>query len=247
MSNPGQQQPAGDPAEDSERWAANTGPRPRIGERLRAAGLAAGTGPQDSAPQDSATALAPDYALPQEYPPLDAQPAQSAFSAPETTQHLRTNGGIPAWQDRTPSGETVVPPVPVESRAVDERLPIFDAVESQWFRRGRGALEGFDKISNTWSSSADDGWRAAKVTTSPVSDGTTAAGLPKRSPQANLVPGTVAASAAGQQASAAAPLPAPPERSPGKTRDRYSSFQHGIRQGRAASSEDPNAGEGTAS
>jgi hypothetical protein len=140
-----------------------------------------------------------------------------------------------------------VPPVPAESHASSERLPIFDAVESQWFRRGRGVLGGFDKISNTWSSPADDGWRAAKVTTSPASDGTTSAGLPKRSPRANLVPGTVGASAAGQQASAAAPLPAPPERSPADTRDRYSSFQHGIRQGRAATSENPNGGEGTAS
>src|SRR6202453_3531736 len=269
MSNPGQQQPAGDPAEESERWAANTGLRPRIGDRLRAAGLAAGTGPQDYRPQDYAPqnpaaqnsvppqdyvsvpdyapAPAPDYAPPQEYAPLDAQPAQSAYSAPETTQHLRTNGGISAWQDSTPPGETVVPPVPADSHAGNERLPIFDAVESQWFRRGRGALGRFDKISNTWSSPADDGWRAAEVTTAPASDGTTSAGLPKRSPQANLIPGTVAAAAAGQQASAAAPLPAPPERSPAETRDRYSSFQHGIRQARAATSEDPNGGEGTAS
>jgi len=289
--DPGQQAPAGDFAEDSERWAANTGLRPRIGDRLRAAGLAAGTAPQDLRQQNAAPAPdyapptdyapaqdyppaqhsmpegyapaqssvpqgyappqeyapLPEYAPPQEYAPLDARPPQSAFSGPETTQHLRTNGGLSAWQDSTPPGETVVPPPPADSHAGNERLPIFDAVESQWFRRGRGALGRFDKINNTWSSPADDGWRAAEVTTAPTSDGTTSAGLPKRSPQANLIPGTVAAAAAGQQAGAAAPLPAPPERSPAETRDRYSSFQHGIRQGRAATSEDPNGGEGTAS
>jgi len=53
---------------------------------------------------------------------------------------------------------------------------------------------------------ADDGWRAAKALVEPVSADVTAAGLPRRKPQAFLVPG---AAGAGQPAAPArAPSPA---------------------------------------
>ena len=75
------------------------------------------------------------------------------------------------------------------------------------------------------------------------SDGTTSTGLPKRQPQANLVPGTAAASAAS-----GTPLPSGPGRSADETRDRFASFQRGIQQGRAAAaSVNPYTGEGTTS
>jgi hypothetical protein len=41
-----------------------------------------------------------------------------------------------------------------------------------------------------WTSPGDDGWRAAAATVTPRVGGTTQAGLPKRVPQANLVPGS---------------------------------------------------------
>ncbi len=47
-------------------------------------------------------------------------------------------------------------------------------------------------------------------------------------PKANLVPGS-----AGTPEAAAAPLPAMPALSPDRARSRLSSFQQGIRQGRA--------------
>jgi hypothetical protein len=58
----------------------------------------------------------------------------------------------------------------------------------------------------------------------PVFAGTTGAGLPKRVPKANLVPGGVAA----------APAPPAPPRSAARARDRLASFQQGIMQARAA-------------
>jgi hypothetical protein len=57
-----------------------------------------------------------------------------------------------------------------------------------------------------------------------VSSGTTRAGLPKRVPKANLVPGGVT------MPSAAAPTP----RSAAQTRQRLASFQQGVRDARAA-------------
>ena len=72
------------------------------------------------------------------------------------------------------------------------RLPIFEAVESDWFRRGaavRGRLrpDGAAENGNGWASPADDGWRAAEVVHAPDLGRHDPAGLPKRGPRP-LVP-----------------------------------------------------------
>ena len=61
----------------------------------------------------------------------------------------------------------------------------------------------------------------------PVFADTTQAGLPKRVPKANLVPG-------GAGSPAAAPAPPAAGRSASQTRQRLSSYQQGIRKARAA-------------
>ncbi|WP_344949355.1 sensor histidine kinase [Sphaerisporangium flaviroseum] len=110
----------------------------------------------------------------------------------------------------------------------EEFLPIFASVESAWFRRV-DAEQDKEKASTGWQEiPADAGWQAAAVVQEPVRDGTTSAGLPKRVPKANLVPGT-----AGTPETAATPLPVMPALSPDRARSRLSSFQQGIRQGRA--------------
>ncbi|MGO8883513.1 MAG: nitrate- and nitrite sensing domain-containing protein [Streptosporangiaceae bacterium] len=213
-----------------------------------------------------------------------------------------------------PFGGVVVPPPPAASLGEGNRLPIFEAVESDWFRRGRPATSqpderrtaanggggadaadaaappvsgpavdspaagspglsepglsepglsdsdpsspgltspglsgpglsdrdasgsradsvtstngasGAEHQSGGWASAADEGWRAAEAVSEPSSAGLTPAGLPKRVPQANLVPGTAAAES---------PAPAP-ARSAAATRERLASFQRGIREARAA-------------
>jgi signal transduction histidine kinase len=133
------------------------------------------------------------------------------------------------WSSSPFGGGVVVPPA--KSLAEENRLPIFEAVESDWFRRGRPVIRGGDQEPaaasvGSWASAADEGWRAAEAVSTPMSAGLTDAGLPKRVPQANLVPG-----AAG--AESAAPAPA---RSAAATRERLASFQRGIREARAHSS-----------
>ena len=125
-------------------------------------------------------------------------------------------------------GRDVVIP-PAESTGPASRLPIFESVESDWFRRGgrpvsRTAVPAEPEEAG-WSSPADAGWQAAEVARAPVFADTTEAGLPKRVPKANLVPG-----GAGP---AAAPAPPVPGRSASQTRQRLSSFQQGIRKARA--------------
>ncbi|MEV7806286.1 nitrate- and nitrite sensing domain-containing protein [Microbispora sp. NPDC088329] len=76
-----------------------------------------------------------------------------------------------------------------------------------------------------WRSRADSGFQAAASARDPLLGGVTAAGLPKRTPKANLVPGSV-----GADGPAAAPRPPV---SAEAVRNRLSSFQQGVRRGRA--------------
>jgi hypothetical protein len=139
-----------------------------------------------------------------------------------------------------PDSPALVAVLPGDALADENRLPIFEAVESDWFRRGGQAMERFGRdglIGSSWASPADAGWRAAEVVHSPSSGGTTQAGLPKRVPRANLVPGTAAVPAEASSPAASA-------RSASATRDRFASFQRGVRQGRAVvSGEGPDDGE----
>ncbi|WP_162794757.1 hypothetical protein, partial [Nonomuraea lactucae] len=70
------------------------------------------------------------------------------------------------------------------------------------------------------------GWQAAQAAAEPAQGGVTSSGLPRRVPKANLVPGT--ASLAEPPATSPAP-----QISPDRLRSRLSSFQQGVRQGRA--------------
>ena len=64
----------------------------------------------------------------------------------------------------------------------------------------------------------------------PNAEETTTAGLPKRVPRANLVPGSVGSGEAVPEA-------APQARSADEIRNRMSSFQRGVREARAAGSQ----------
>jgi hypothetical protein len=138
---------------------------------------------------------------------------------------------------------------PADGNGEEHRLPIFEAVESDWFRRGRPAVgrptttEQEPEQSNGWATSpADEGWRAAQAVSAPSSSGVTSAGLPKRVPQANLVPGAAGSVAGSSPATT-------PSRSAAATRERFASFQRGVREGRAAAGQaesDDGEDEGTA-
>jgi signal transduction histidine kinase len=125
------------------------------------------------------------------------------------------------------------PPVVPEPALADDamqdgtapvRLPIFDSVESEWFRRG----------TSVWTSPADEGFKVAQtIVGSPVAGQTTSAGLPQRVPSANLVPGSISARSARQPAGQGPSTPAGgPVRSPDAVRARLTGFQVRGREGR---------------
>ena len=121
--------------------------------------------------------------------------------------------------------------IPAVSVATDQRLPIFDSLESDWFRRSGKSLSSSaaPAAGQTWNSPADDGYRAASIAAAPDASETTTAGLPKRVPRANLVPGSVGGADETEDAT--------PVRSADTIRSRMSSFQRGVREARAAAPE----------
>ncbi|TDE35534.1 HAMP domain-containing protein [Nonomuraea mesophila] len=150
----------------------------------------------------------------------------SSNPLPQRPTADRANAGRPdpdAGRYDFPETESAATgPIPVvkPASAGDEYLPIFASVESAWFEHGPDS-------GATWGSAkADAGWSAAEAVVEPVRDGATAAGLPKRVPKANLVPGSADTVSAPK---GVAPMPAV---SPDRVRSRLSSFQQGFRAAR---------------
>ncbi|MGA4991139.1 nitrate- and nitrite sensing domain-containing protein [Nonomuraea bangladeshensis] len=116
--------------------------------------------------------------------------------------------------------DATAPPPPVQPAAMP---PAASASRSSGLPQRRPGASG---AGASWSSPADAGFQAAQAAAQPQQAGTTSSGLPRRVPKANLVPGT---------ASLAEPQPTspPPQISPERLRSRLSSFQQGVRQGRA--------------
>jgi len=146
----------------------------------------------------------------------------------------------------TDAGRVTVPP----GAPHEQRLPIFDSLESDWFRRSGAPLTASPRPngaqgaqgardtqpqpaagSGSWTSPSDEGWRAAEAVAVPAAGDTTQAGLPRRVPRANLVPGSVGTGGAQGGPETATEVPV---RSPDAARSRMASFQRGVREGRAA-------------
>jgi signal transduction histidine kinase len=220
-----------------------TEPQPEVGPEAEPQAAPKAETPESDRP----TAALPTAASPAAFDfgggsvPADGNGADPSFTPPHTVL------GAPASVDTGLTfGGVIVPPA--NGTGDEHRLPIFEAVESDWFRRGRPAVsrstaEPEPEQGNGWATSpADEGWRAAQAVSAPSSSGVTSAGLPKRVPQANLVPGAAGSVAGSSPATT-------PSRSAAATRERFASFQRGVREGRAAAGQaesDDREDEGTA-
>jgi hypothetical protein len=139
-----------------------------------------------------------------------------------------------------------------------ERLPIYQEVLSQWFSVSSPEAEPVedeeqavptpraeDEVTpepepapqpvpetngNGWHSAGDDGWAAASTLLAKEPETVTEAGLPKRVPKSQLVPGSAAPRP--QAAPPRGTAPAMPRRSPDALRNRMSTYQHGVSLGR---------------
>jgi hypothetical protein len=75
-----------------------------------------------------------------------------------------------------------------------------------------------------WQTRADEGWRLASEAAMPMAGGTTRSGLPKRVPQAQLVPGGVETSSGRDRT----------RRTPDEVRGLLSAYHRGVQRGRSA-------------
>jgi len=83
---------------------------------------------------------------------------------------------------------------------------------------------------DAWRTAADDGWQRAMAAAEPPDAGTTRSGLPKRVPQAQLVPGGVQSVSRNQN-----------RRSPDEVRGLLSAYHRGVQRGRTAGSAEAEA------
>jgi signal transduction histidine kinase len=155
-------------------------------------------------PPDAPTTDAPTT----DAPTTGATPVPSAAAAAETTAAPR------------------VPAQPAAGSASEDSVPAPEpaTVAAQTTGAADGPQVEVEEEDEVWTSPADSGFEAAAVVASPSVGGYTAAGLPRRIPKTNLVPGTVGGSSAGQGRHA--------QRSADEVRGRLSSFHRGTRRGR---------------
>jgi signal transduction histidine kinase len=193
-----------------------------------------------SPPAPAAAPPAPPAPVAPEPAPLAVAPVPLTPDPVPFTAALPTFAGLPTLSAPTLSEPVSAPPEPVSSApdllddmrggSADEfETPIFRAMLSRWFTEdapepevaGPAAAPYAPPAADPWHSDADAGWQAAEALNSASPHELTAAGLPKRQPQAFLVPGSAGgASINGRPRSAEV------------ARERLSSFQRGVNRGR---------------
>jgi hypothetical protein len=129
------------------------------------------------------------------------------------------------------------PPAPAPARERNERAARGAAVSGTGHNGARPAPAGADQggspsvprprssAEDAWRTAADEGWQRAMAAAEPPDAGTTRSGLPKRVPQAQLVPGGVQSSPRNQN-----------RRSPDEVRGLLSAYHRGVQRGRTAGS-----------
>ncbi len=139
-------------------------------------------------------------------PPLPEQPAESVVSP------SLTDAGLPRRERRQPG------------RREPQREPQGEEAPQSSTERPSEPAAG-DGDGDGWRSTNDEYWQRAEQVREPKAGGVTPSGLPRRVPQANLVPGTATQTPqGGPQVS----------RAPEDVRGRLSNLRRGVQQGRTA-------------
>jgi signal transduction histidine kinase len=154
------------------------------------------------APVSAVPAAAPASPPRAPAPPPVSAPPPPARTAPERNDRA-TEGAT-----RGGSGQNGARPAPAGPDNGGASVP-----------RPRSAAE------DAWRTAADEGWQRAMAAAEPPDAGTTRSGLPKRVPQAQLVPGGVQTGSRNQQ-----------RRSPDEVRGLLSAYHRGVQRGRTAGS-----------
>lgn len=155
--------------------------------------------PSAGAPPPAPVSAAPTSSVPTSSVPTSAAPAPAASAPASPVPAAVSLPRIPGTPDSPPVPRQRVSAVDVVAGSVGSGVPAED----------------------TWHSTADNGWRAAAAAAKPVVSETTRSGLPIRTPQANLVPGSVSE-----------PAPARVRRTPEQVQGLLSAYTRGVQRGR---------------
>ncbi|MBM2622187.1 sensor histidine kinase [Actinoplanes sp. LDG1-06] len=151
--------------------------------------------------------------------PAEAKPSSNGLDEPVSSQRIPT--GEPARSVGVPQ-QAVSP----ESR---ERDPATVGVGAANGAATNGSSpNGSAATNNPWRTAADEGWTAAQAAAEAQVDTTTTAGLPKRTPMAQLVPGGVDRGGNSVE-----------RRTPEGVRGLLSAYHRGVQRGRTKESTNP--------
>ncbi|GHJ51033.1 hypothetical protein Nm8I071_03400 [Nonomuraea sp. TT08I-71] len=140
-------------------------------------------------------------------PAQAAASAQPAGASPRPPLPTRTPGAQAAGLTTPPPYSPPAVPTPPPAAAVPAPAPTPPAIDPE-----------------AWRTAADEGWSRASRAAEPANAGTTRSGLPKRVPQAQLVPGGIEPK--GSRAST--------RRTPDEVRGLLSAYHRGVQRGRTA-------------
>ncbi|SDO86272.1 sensor histidine kinase [Lentzea jiangxiensis] len=150
-------------------------------------------------------------------------PTRTRKPVPAVAPTTTSAAGLPVRQPRAKIQKAAEEEViaPAEQERVVEPEPVVEETPA-------AALTS----ESAWQSPADEGWHAAQALLNKTPETKTTAGLPKRTPKAQLVPGSAAPKP--QSLSQTAQRPPLPPRSADVVRGRMSSLQSGVKRGRHA-------------
>ena len=148
-----------------------------------------------------------------------------------------TVGSQPSYADAISQQHGLLDDLPAAAGDVSD-TPIFQAMLSRWFQERQEPPMAADEVipaapaqasspQDGWESEADAGWQAAAAINEPTAYELTSAGLPRRRPQAFLVPGSVDSTISINEQPAA-----PAAWNAEAIRGRMSSYQRGLTRGR---------------
>ena len=158
-------------------------------------------------------------------PPNQPQATAPAPAAAPTPAPAQAPAAAPAPAPRTPQAAAPAPPAPVSPATRPE--PTISQPRNAGQNGSRPADAGPDSgaqvprprrsAEDAWRTAADEGWQRAMAAAEPSVTDTTRSGLPKRVPQAQLVPGGVQSSLRNQN-----------RRSPDEVRGLLSAYHRGV-------------------
>jgi len=199
--------------------------------------------PVQQAPAPQQHQDAADHPLTRALPPAEADAARSPIFEAMESNWFRSGRadrmravqvyGDPAEaapQQSAPQSPQAQPPRPQQPTPAPAAAPQAQQPPAQRPAPQRGTPAGATTSTPWRSSSNDEVWRRAEQVREPSAGGVMPSGLPRRVPQANLVPGAAeAVPDNGAQVS----------RSPEEVRGRLTNLRRGIQQGRSAGTANP--------